>query len=112
MPTYDYQCTSCEHEFEAFQQMSEEPLTDCPSCAAPALKRKIGRGAGFIFKGSGFYETDFKDRSGFSEAAKEKPKPEKTSSESTSSTSTVEPASITPAKSEAAPGPKKETTAV
>ncbi len=66
MPTYEYQCTDCEHEFEAFQRMSEAPLSDCPECARPSLKRKIGLGAGFIFKGSGFYETDFKDRSGYS----------------------------------------------
>lgn len=73
MPTYDYQCTSCEHEFEAFQRMSEAPLSDCPACAQPALKRKIGLGAGFIFKGSGFYETDFKDRTGYKEEKKPSP---------------------------------------
>ncbi len=73
MPTYEYQCTDCEHEFEAFQRMSDVPLSDCPECARPSLKRKIGLGAGFIFKGSGFYETDFKDRSGYDkkEPAKE-----------------------------------------
>ena len=70
MPTYEYQCTSCAHEFETFQRMSEASLTDCPACEEPALKRKIGLGAGFIFKGSGFYETDFKERKGFKEAEK------------------------------------------
>jgi putative FmdB family regulatory protein len=82
MPTYEYICKDCGHEMEAFQRMSEAALTDCPACMAPALKRKIGRGAGFIFKGGGFYETDFKDRKGTkpgdekpaeSSPAKEKP---------------------------------------
>lgn len=65
MPTYDYICSQCQHEFEAFQRMSEDPLKDCPACAEPALRRKIGLGAGIIFKGGGFYETDFKDRKGY-----------------------------------------------
>lgn len=64
MPTYDYQCQKCGHEMEAFQRMSDEPLVTCPSCNEPSLKRKIGVGAGIIFKGSGFYETDYKDRKG------------------------------------------------
>lgn len=64
MPTYEYSCQSCGHEMEAFQRMSEDPLTDCPDCEEPALKRKIGLGAGIIFKGGGFYETDFKDKKG------------------------------------------------
>lgn len=68
MPTYEYICTSCAHEFEAFQSMKDDPLTDCPACAEGRVRRKIGLGAGIIFKGSGFYETDFKDRKG------EKPK--------------------------------------
>lgn len=49
---------------EAFQRMSDDPLTDCPDCEEPALKRKIGLGAGIIFKGGGFYETDFKEKKG------------------------------------------------
>lgn len=60
MPTYDYQCTECGHEMEAFHSMSAPPLTDCPACGKPALKRKIGTGAGLIFKGSGFYQTDYR----------------------------------------------------
>lgn len=62
MPTYDYICAQCDHEFEVFQRMSEESLKECPECHQPALKRKIGLGAGIIFKGGGFYETDFKDK--------------------------------------------------
>ena len=64
MPTYEYVCSGCGHEMEAFQRMSEAALTDCPSCEEPQLRRKIGRGAGIIFKGGGFYETDFKDKKG------------------------------------------------
>lgn len=64
MPTYEYVCTSCQHEFEAFQSMKDDPLTECPSCENGTVRRKIGRGAGIIFKGGGFYETDFKDKKG------------------------------------------------
>ena len=62
MPTYEYYCRSesCQHEFETFQSMRDDPLQDCPACGQPTLKRKIGTGAGIIFKGSGFYETDYK----------------------------------------------------
>lgn len=59
MPTYDYVCMNCEHEFEAFQSITAGPLTECPKCGGP-VKRKIGPGAGLIFKGSGFYITDYK----------------------------------------------------
>lgn len=64
MPTYEYSCKNCGHELESFQRMSEDPLVDCPTCDTPSLKRKIGLGAGIIFKGGGFYETDFKDKKG------------------------------------------------
>lgn len=69
MPTYDYACQSCGHDLEVFQRMSDDPLEMCPSCNTPSLKRKIGLGAGIIFKGGGFYETDFKERKGSSPAA-------------------------------------------
>ncbi|NDV62222.1 zinc ribbon domain-containing protein [Puniceicoccales bacterium CK1056] len=64
MPTYEYTCQQCGHDLEVFQRMSDDPLQDCPECQTPSLKRKIGLGAGIIFKGGGFYETDFKDRKG------------------------------------------------
>ncbi len=60
MPTYEYECGACGHEMDAFQNMSADPLKTCPECGKDALKRKIGTGAGIIFKGSGFYETDYK----------------------------------------------------
>ena len=59
MPIYEYRCESCEHELEVMQKMSDAPLTDCPSCGEPALKKKISV-AGFRLKGGGWYETDFK----------------------------------------------------
>ena len=64
MPNYDYVCSSCKKEFEVFQSIKDDPLTDCERCGTPTLKRKIGGGAGIIFKGSGFYETDYRRASG------------------------------------------------
>ncbi len=59
MPIYEYQCEACGYAHEAIQKMSADPLTDCPECKEPALKKKISA-AGFRLKGSGWYETDFK----------------------------------------------------
>jgi len=59
MPTYDYRCDDCGHAFEVFQGMLEKKLTTCPSCGG-AVRRLIGAGAGVVFKGSGFYETDYR----------------------------------------------------
>ena len=64
MPTYEYVCTKCGHEMEAFQSMKDAPLKQCPSCKKAGLKRKVGGGAGLIFKGTGFYITDYKKKSG------------------------------------------------
>jgi putative FmdB family regulatory protein len=63
MPTYDYVCGACGHAFERFQEMSAKKLRTCPTCRKAALERQVGAGAGLIFKGSGFYITDYK-RSG------------------------------------------------
>lgn len=62
MPTYEYECQKCGHRFEQFQNMMEEPLKRCPKCRCK-LRRLVGAGAGVIFKGSGFYETDYRSRS-------------------------------------------------
>ncbi len=59
MPIYEYECGSCGHQMEAIQKMSDDPLTDCPSCGKPELKKLISA-AGFRLKGGGWYETDFK----------------------------------------------------
>jgi putative FmdB family regulatory protein len=60
MPTYEYVCNNCGYEFEQFQSMKAGPLRKCPACSKNKLKRLIGAGAGVIFKGSGFYETDYR----------------------------------------------------
>jgi len=62
MPTYEYACSKCGHRFEQFQSMRDLPLRKCPACHKAALKRLIGGGAGLIFKGSGFYVTDYKNK--------------------------------------------------
>ncbi len=59
MPLYDYQCASCDHRLEALQKISAAPLTECPACQAPALKKLLSV-PGFRLSGSGWYETDFK----------------------------------------------------
>ena len=63
MPTYDYRCNACGHTFELFQSMTEREKRKCPSCAKNALERLIGGGAGLIFKGSGYYLTDYRSQS-------------------------------------------------
>ena len=60
MPTYEYQCENCGHEFEKFQSITSNPLKKCPECKKMKLNRLIGIGGGIIFKGSGFYETDYR----------------------------------------------------
>jgi putative FmdB family regulatory protein len=63
MPTYDYVCSACEALVEYFQSMSEKPKKLCPECGARKLVRQIGAGAGILFKGSGFYQTDYRSSS-------------------------------------------------
>ncbi len=80
MPTYEYECRKCGHEFEFFQSITAAPLKKCPKCRG-SLRRKIGSGAGLIFKGSGFYITDYRSE-GYRKAAQAdssaaKPAPEK-----------------------------------
>ena len=71
MPTYEYHCPDCNHHFELFQQMSDPIKRKCPECSGRKLKRLIGTGAGVIFKGSGFYETDYRSESYKKDAAAE-----------------------------------------
>jgi putative FmdB family regulatory protein len=68
MPTYEYRCPACGHEFEKFQRMSDEPGAECPECGA-AAERRLSGGAGLLFKGSGFYITDYRSDS-YKNAAK------------------------------------------
>lgn len=83
MPTYDYKCQKCGHQFEVFQSMKDDRLTDCPleECDGQ-VKRLLGTGAGIIFKGSGFYETDYR-----SDSYKKAASADKKSSDSSSSSS-------------------------
>jgi putative FmdB family regulatory protein len=72
MPTYEYECDACGAHFERFQQMIEEAIKECPECGEP-LRRLIGVGSGFIFKGSGFYATDYAKHPEKPECEKEVP---------------------------------------
>ena len=69
MPTYEYQCRTCAHRFEAFQSITASPLTRCPRCGKKKVGRLISSGAGFLFKGSGFHTTDYRSKP-YAEAAK------------------------------------------
>jgi putative FmdB family regulatory protein len=69
MPTYEYKCENCDHQFEEFQSMSEPALEKCPECKKKKLRRLFGTGAAILFKGSGFYETDYRSES-YKSAAK------------------------------------------
>ena len=71
MPTYEYECDKCGITFERFQKITEEPIKKCPECGGP-VRRLIGAGAGVIFKGSGFYATDYRSESYKREEKKEK----------------------------------------
>ncbi|MHC4721712.1 MAG: FmdB family zinc ribbon protein [Planctomycetota bacterium] len=73
MPTYDYLCDNCAHGFEKFQSITARQMRKCPECGKNQLKRLIGTGAGIIFKGSGFYETDYRSED-YKEARKKEEK--------------------------------------
>ena len=72
MPTYEYECGKCGHAFEAFQSMTEKPIRVCPKCKARKVRRLIGTGAAVIFKGSGFYQTDYRSSEYKTQQKKEK----------------------------------------
>ena len=101
MPTYDYVCGGCNHAFEEFQSMSAKVLRKCPECGKLKLKRLIGTGAGVIFKGSGFYETDYRSK-GYKDQAKAEKEAAKTSTESKDSSKKSETKSETKAESKSA----------
>ena len=73
MPTYDYLCEACNHEFELYQSIKAEPEKKCPECGKKKLRRLIGSGAALVFKGSGFYQTDYRSESYKKAAAADKP---------------------------------------
>ena len=113
MPTYDYVCGACGHALELFHSMSEAPRRKCPACGKQKLERRIGKGAGILFKGTGFYQTDYRSdsykkgaESGAEKSDGDKGASEKSTSESTTSkdASGENPA----AKSPASPPPAKK----
>lgn len=109
MPTYDYVCETCGHEFEVFQSMKDPKLTDCPQdgCSG-SVRRLLGRGAGIIFKGSGFYETDYRSNS-YKEGAKQEKSSSKPAESSPAGESKAKEAKTTTEskpKPAAAPAPK------
>lgn len=100
MPTYDYKCNACGHRFELFQSMKDSPKRKCPACEKNALERLIGTGAAILFKGSGFYETDYRSESYRKSAEAEK------SSGSSESKSETKPDTKVEAKPEKKAEPK------
>jgi len=84
MPTYDYECDACGHTFELFQSISADPEKKCPKCKKLKLRRLIGTGAAVMFKGSGFYQTDYR-----SDSYKKSAAADKTSTDGGSSTSSA-----------------------
>jgi putative FmdB family regulatory protein len=108
MPTYDYQCDACDHKFELFQSIKDSPKKKCPECGKPKLRRLFGTGAAIMFKGSGFYTTDYRSDS-YQKAAKADSShgETKTSGESKSSDTSSKPVSSGSAVSESRGKSKK-----
>jgi putative FmdB family regulatory protein len=108
MPTYDYECDACGHEFELFQGINDPVQRKCPKCGKLKLRRLFGTGAAVVFKGSGFYQTDYRSDSYKKAAEKDKKGAdgggEKSKSEGDSAKKSTE---STPAKSESKSKPKK-----
>jgi len=113
MPTYEYACEACGHRFEEFQSIKAKSLTTCPVCKKKKLKRLISGGAGFIFKGSGFYATDYRsdaykaDAKSDSAPASPATAPAKSDTASATPVATPPPPATAPAKSDSKPSKKK-----
>jgi putative FmdB family regulatory protein len=113
MPTYDYECDACGHAFEQYQGINDPKLKKCPECGKLKLRRLLGTGAAIMFKGSGFYQTDYRSESYKKSAAADKPASDSASAGDSTNKSTEpkasEPTSAKssePTKSEATPKPK------
>lgn len=116
MPTYEYECQKCKKTFEAFQSMKDDAYTTCPKdkCRMKTwgkgkVKRLLGAGAGLIFKGSGFYITDYRSEGYKSAAKSDSASSSATSSESSSKKESAKPSATPAPSSTSAPSPKKET---
>lgn len=103
MPTYEYECDACGHAFEQLQRMTDPAIRKCPKCGKLKVRRLISGGAGVIFKGSGFYETDYK-RARTSGGKK----PEGDDGSPDSKPEPAKPAAAAPAKADSKPGAKKD----
>ncbi len=104
MPTYEYVCRACRHEFERFQPMTSSPVRTCPKCGRKRVERKIGIGAAVLFKGGGFYETDYRSESYRKTEEAEKKESEKASEKAAEK----KPAdSAKPTDSKVVPAPKE-----
>ena len=108
MPTYDYECDACEHKFELFQGINDPVETKCPVCKKKKLRRLFGTGGAIVFKGSGFYQTDYRSDSYKKGAKADKPASESSSGESKSGDAKKSSEVAKPAKSEAKPKPKAD----
>ncbi len=108
MPIYEYKCQSCENELEKLQRLSDPPLTDCPACDEPALRRLISA-AGFRLKGAGWYETDFKQGSKRNLHDSSDSKSSDSGDSKSSGTKAAAPDAKTPAKSSEASKPASST---
>ena len=106
MPTYDYECDACGHTFEEFQSITAKSLRKCPKCGKLKLRRLIGTGAGVIFKGSGFYQTDYRSES--YKQGVQKDKPAAGGKETPKADSAAVPAKTEPAKKSTGKGGKKD----
>jgi len=82
MPTYDYKCDACGHTFERFQSITARSIRTCPECKERRVRRLLGTGAGFLFRGSGFYETDYRSEQYKKEAKADRERSEKKESKS------------------------------
>ena len=108
MPTYDYECDACGHTWELFQRISEDPVKACPECKKKKARRLFGTGAAIMFKGSGFYETDYRSDSYKKGADKAKKSKSDSSSESSSKKSDSKSETKSSSKSESKPKSKKK----
>ena len=110
MPNYDYICEDCGHSWEMFQSMNDNPTKTCPKCKKRKARRQIGLGAGIIFKGSGFYETDYK-RAGEKEKKESKSESQSSSDSEKSSGSEGSDGKKAKPKESASPSSEKKTEA-
>ncbi|MEY4939776.1 MAG: hypothetical protein RIQ93_1511 [Verrucomicrobiota bacterium] len=98
MPTYEYVCSKCGNEFEQFQSMLDAPLKKCPKCKKAGVKRLVGGGAGLIFKGTGFYITDYKNKGAGKKEGSSDSKPAESKPAAESKAASTKPAEPKPGK--------------